>query len=218
MSHKYSVLAGFATFSNNTYWIKKEIDRIMLKYTGRADLELHASPIRTGKGFWRSYPQAVRSAILEDVLHLINDNYSQRFVLFGAVMNNKIPNVSETLFAQITSRFSMYLNRNNKKCGKYEKGLAIFDKSKKEDKYQNLSMDYQTLGNQWNYVLKTFAEVPVFLNSEMSRSIQVADLIAYSLFRYYEHNDDSYYSIIQNCFDKDAKKTYGLYTQLTEKK
>ena len=45
---KYSVLAGF---ENQTYWIQKAVDDIMLKYIGRADLELHASPIRSGRGF-----------------------------------------------------------------------------------------------------------------------------------------------------------------------
>ena len=49
---KYSVLAGFATFENQTYWIQKAVDDIMLKYTGRADLELHASPIRSGRGIY----------------------------------------------------------------------------------------------------------------------------------------------------------------------
>ena len=55
-SVKYSVLAGFSTFENQTFWIQKAVDEIMLKHTGRADLELHASPIRSGKGIWRGFP------------------------------------------------------------------------------------------------------------------------------------------------------------------
>ena len=57
---KYSVLAGFATFENQTYWIQKAVDDIMLKYIGRADLELHVSPIRSGRGIWRSFPKENR--------------------------------------------------------------------------------------------------------------------------------------------------------------
>ena len=45
----YSVLAGFATFENQTFWIQKAVDDIMLKHIGRADLELNASPIRSGR-------------------------------------------------------------------------------------------------------------------------------------------------------------------------
>lgn len=48
---KYSVLAGFETFENQNYWIQKAIDEIMLKYTGRADLELHASPLEVEEDF-----------------------------------------------------------------------------------------------------------------------------------------------------------------------
>ena len=61
---KYSVLAGFATFENQTFWIQKAIDDIMLKHTGRADLELHASPIRSGKGIWRGFTKDKRESIL----------------------------------------------------------------------------------------------------------------------------------------------------------
>ena len=43
------------------------------------------------------------------------------------------------------------------------------------------------------------------------RPIQVADLIAFSLFREFEYNDDAYYSIIKDCFDKDNNKQHGLY-------
>lgn len=91
------------------------------------------------------------------------------------------------------------------------RGLAIFDKSKMENKYQNWSKVYQTLGNRWNEKLNNFAEVPLFLDSTISRSIQVADLIAFALFRNFEYNDDTYYSIIKDCFDKDKSQQHGLY-------
>ena len=66
-------------------------------------------------------------------------------------------------------------------------------------------------GNHWGNTLVNFAEVPLFLDSKMSRLIQLADLVAYALFRKYEFGDDSYSSIIQGCFDKDKGQEYGLY-------
>lgn len=39
----------------------------------------------------------------------------------------------------------------------------------------------------------------------------VSYLIAFSLFRNFEYGDDSYYSIIQNCFDKENNRVHGLY-------
>ncbi len=78
-SVKYSVLAGFATFESQTFWIQKAVDEIMLRHTGRADLELHASPIRSGKGIWRGFPKDKREAILKDTLGYIKENYPRLF-------------------------------------------------------------------------------------------------------------------------------------------
>ena len=120
---KYSVFAGFATFENQSYWIQKAADEIMVRHTGR----------------------------------------------------------------------------------------AIFDKTKMENQYQNWSRGYQTLGNRLNERLNNFAEVPLFLDSAISRLIQVADLIAFSLFRNFEYGDDTYYSVIKDCFDKGKQHCNGLY-------
>lgn len=208
---KYSVLAGFATFENQTYWIQKAIDSIMEKHLGRSDIELHASPIRSGKSFWRSVPKATRDSILFSSLSYIRDNYPRQFILFEAVINNKKESVSEELFSQLTSRFDKFLKRKFTKHGESARGLCIFDKSKMENQYQNWSRIYQTLGNRWNERLNNFAEVPLFLDSSISRSIQLADLIAFSLYRNFEHSDDSYYSIIKDCFDQEKSQIHGLF-------
>lgn len=208
---KYSVLAGFVTSENQNYWIQKAIDEIMLKNIGTADLELHASPIRSGKGIWRRFPKEKRNRILTESLEYIKSNYPNQFILFGAVISNATENVPENLFTQLSSRFDKFLKRKYMKKDEQARGLAIFDKSKMGNQYQNWSKIYQTLGNQWKEKLNNFAEVPLFLDSKMSRSIQIADLIAFSLFRYFEYEDDTYYSIIKDCFDKDKTQQYGLY-------
>ncbi len=88
-------MAEFATFENQTFWIQKAVDEIMLKYTGRANLELHASPIRSEKGIWRGFPKEKREAILKDTFNYIKDNYSRQFILFGAVIDNSNDDVDE---------------------------------------------------------------------------------------------------------------------------
>ena len=184
----------------------------MIKHTGQSDLELHASPIRSGKGIWRSFSKDKRNALLTECLEYIRNHYPRQFILFGAVIkNNNSENVPEDLFSQLTSRFDMFLKRKYISHDESARGLCIFDKTKMENKYQNWSKVYQLLGNKWNQKLNNFAEVPLFLDSSMSRSIQLADLIAFALFRNFEYNDDSYFSIIQDCFDRDKKQVHGLY-------
>lgn len=172
---------------------------------------MHASPIRSGKGIWRSFPKQKREQILIETLEYVKENYPKQFILFGAVIRNTTENVPENLFTQITSRFDKFLKRKYIKKDESARGLAIFDKTKMENQYQNWSKIYQTMGNQWKEKLNNFSEVPLFLDSEMSRSIQVADLIAFSLFRYFEYSDDTYYSIIKDCFDKEKNIQHGLY-------
>ncbi|MGP1602253.1 DUF3800 domain-containing protein [Treponema sp.] len=208
---KYSVLAGFATYEDQPFWIEKAVDEIMFRHIGRTDLELHASPMRSGRGVWRGIPKEKRNAILKDCLEHIRKNYPWQCILFGAVIDNKTDDADEILFTQITSRFDKFLKRKFLKYNEAVRGLAVFDKSKLENQYQSWSRLYQSLGNMWKEKLNNFAEVPLFLDSRISRSIQLADLIAFSLFRYFEHKDDTYYSVIRDCFDKDKNQQYGLY-------
>ena len=44
---KYSVLAGFSTFENQTFWIQNAVDEIMLKHIGRSDLEINNGALRS---------------------------------------------------------------------------------------------------------------------------------------------------------------------------
>ncbi|MDR1278162.1 MAG: DUF3800 domain-containing protein [Treponema sp.] len=211
---KYCVLAGFVTREDQNYWIQQNIDKLVLQYTGLPYPELHGSPLRTGRGEWHQYPKDTRNKLFMATLEYIADNYPRQFILFGAVVKNQGGDVSENLFTQITSRFDKFLKRKYTKHEEPARGIAIFDKMRKEQQFQVWSQIYQKTGNRWGETLANFAEVPLFLDSKMSRSIQIADIVAYSIFRKYEHNDDTYFSVIQNCFDKEGNTEYGLYLSL----
>jgi len=207
---KYCVLAGFVTREDQNYWIQRNIDNIVNQHTGMTNIEIHGSPLRTGHGEWRQFPKAKRENLFMAVLNYIASNYPRQFILFGAVIRNQGDNIAEDLFTQITSRFDKFLKRKFAKHQEPARGIAIFDKTRMEQQFQVWSHIYQKIGNQWGETLDNFAEVPLFLDSKMSRSIQIADIIAYSIFRKFEHNDNTYFSIIKDCFDKEGKNEYGL--------
>jgi len=212
---QHCVLAGFAIRETQTYWVQQAVDNIVVQNLGISDIELHGTFIRTGKKEWRRFPKQIREKILKDTLNYIASNYPNQFILFGAVLDKSSyqgVSLSEELFTQITSRFDMLLKRRYAKTSRAERGIAIFDKTTLEHQFQMWSQVFQKTGNHWGNTLKNFVEVPLFLDSKMSRLIQLADIIAYSLFRKYESNDNSYFSIIQNCFDKDPiSGDHGLY-------
>jgi len=207
---KYCVLAGFVTREDQNYWIQQNIDKLVNQYTGMTDVEIHGSHLRTGHGEWRQFPKDKRENLFMEVLSYIADNYPRQFILFGAVIRNQGAYVAEDLFTQITSRFDKFLKRKYVKHQESARGIAIFDKTRMEQQFQVWSQVYQKIGNQWGETLKNFAEVPLFLDSRMSRSIQIADIIAHSIFRKYEYNDDRYFSIIRNCFDKEGTTEHGF--------
>lgn len=91
-----------------------------------------------------------------------------------------------------------------------QRGIIILDKSTYETTIQNLASDFRTIGHSWG-VLRNLAEVPLFLDSKASRLIQLADLIAYSIFRAYEMNDPQFFEIIAPRIDKEGGNLHGLF-------
>ena len=217
-SCQHCILAGFAIREGQTYWVQQAIDNIVAQHLGISDIELHGTYIRTGKKEWRRFPKQIRDDLFNAILSYIASNYPSQFILFGVALKKSHfqgNSLSEELFTQITSRFDMFLKRRYDRTGKRERGIAIFDKSTSEQQFQIWSQIFQKMGNRWGNTSANFAEVPLFLDSKMSRLIQLADLIAYSLFRKYEHHDDSYFTLIQNCFDRDTETgtVHGLYVR-----
>jgi hypothetical protein len=200
---KYSVLAGFATQEDQNYWIQQNIDELVNQHTGMTDLEIHGSPLRAGRKEWRRFPKEKREHLFMAVLNYIAANYPQQFILFGVAIRNQGSYVAENLLTQITSRFDTFLERKFEKHQEPARGIAIFDKTRMEQQFQTWSQIYRNIGNEWGETMVNFAETPLFLDSRMSRSIQIADIIAYSIYRKVEYNDDTYFSIIENCFDYD---------------
>lgn len=216
---KHCVLTGFSVYETRAYWIDKAISDIVCKYIPSYPIiEIHASPMRSGKGEWRGISRKIREAILMEALNLIvSDRGIQLFA--SVIAKSKVSilsTISDDLFSQVASWFDMFLRRIYKQSrGKnVQRGIAIFDGSKEEPKIQGLSHTFTNQANQWGNRLNNFAEVPLFLNSKMSRLLQLADVIAYSIFRKFEYNDDTYFSVIKDCFDSDGKAIHGLHTVL----
>jgi hypothetical protein len=57
------------------------------------------------------------------------------------------------------------------------------------------------------------AEVPLFLDSKASRLIQLADLVAYAVFRNYERTDSQFYDVIRDRFDREGGVIHGLHVR-----
>src|ERR1051325_4559129 len=214
-NQQFFVLAGFCVFERQGYWIAQELDKIAARFNPAdpASVELHGNPMYRGKGIFRRFPKADRYEALEDALRVFLRSHPSNRLFACVVRKAAVSPVDpvEVAFEQLSSRFDHYLTRLHK-SGDTQRGVILFDKSTFETTLQALATDCRTIGHRWG-ILRNFAEVPLFLDSKASRLIQLADLIAYAIFRHYESGDDRFFSVIRNRFDSEGGTVHGLYVR-----
>lgn len=212
----FFVLAGVSAFERQIYWIDRQLESIAARFdpADPSSVELHGSPMMNGRRFWRQFPLPQRIEAIKDALQVLASSHvSNRIfacVIRKAVISPKDP--VEYAFEQLASRFDYFLRRLHK-SGDSQRGIIIFDKSTYETTIQNLATDFRKIGHTWD-ILRNLAEVPLFIDSRASRLIQLADLVAYSIFRKYEQNDNQFYSIIEHRLDHEGGQVHGLCERL----
>ena len=215
-SQTYFVLAGVALFERQCFWVSSELDKIAerINPADPASVEFHGSPMYGGKKFWRRFSREERYQLIKEVLAVLSDSVPSNR-LFGCVVNKAALSPGdpvEIAFEQLASRFDHYLSRLHKQ-GDPQCGIIISDESTYENTLQGLATNFRTIGHTWGKI-RNLAEVPLFLDSRASRLIQLADLVAYSMFGNYEYGDDQFYAIINNRFDQVEGIKHGLYERL----
>ena len=106
------------------------------------------------------------------------------------------------------SRFDRYLRRL-RASDDDQRGLVILDKSAYETTLQQMSVAFRTLGTRWG-VIRRLADTPLFVDSRASRVIQLADHVAYAVFRRYQAGDAQYFDLVASKFDEEDGVVHGL--------
>lgn len=218
------VLAGIIMHETKLYWINKALENIAHELAPGApqQLEFHASEIYARRrGIWRDKTKDDAIAIIKQVLTTIPNeaHHNDKLCVVGCIVEKAyFPSHDpvELAFENLCSRFDIFLNKRNHAINSdghtsraRETGLIIFDKSSNETSIQRLALDFRNIGTRWN-TTKYLHEVPLFVDSQSSRAVQLADHVAYALYRRYEHCDLNYFNIIQGCFDADSERIHGL--------
>jgi len=146
-----------------------------------------------------------------DALQIFSNSARDNRIFAAAVQPAAIsPQDSvEYAFEQVASRFDQFLMRLHR-LGNTQRGVIVFDEATYETAIQSLSRDFRTVGHRWG-VLRNLAEVPLFLDSKASRLIQLADLVAYAVFRHFERGDSQFYDVIKDRFDREGSTLHGLH-------
>lgn len=212
-NQQYFVLAGFCVFERQGYWIANQLDQIAARFdpADRATVELHGSPMFGGRSRWPIYPKEDRHQAIEDSLKVFLQSHPSNR-MFASVIKKSAVSLRDPVgvaFEQLASRFDKYLMRLHRN-GDTQRGIIIFDKSTYETTIQSLATDFRTIGYTWG-LIRNFSEVPLFLDSKASRLIQLADLIAYAVFRHFEKGDNRFFPIIEPRFDSEGGIVHGLH-------
>lgn len=217
-AQRFFVLAGVAVFERSAHWVEQKLNEVAARFSPENPyaVELHGSPMRSGREGWKQHPLSARLQAINDALALGVASFPPRSVrLFGAVINKSAltgEDPVEHAFEQLASRFDRYLQRVYSKHNDAQRGIILFDKSSTERRIQTLALEFKYSGHTWGKT-KNYAEVPVFLDSRASRLIQLADLVAFALFRAYEHQDSAFLDTIHHCFDAEGAQVHGLYVK-----
>jgi hypothetical protein len=211
----YFVLGGVCINENSTYWLQTQLEN----YASKIDpnnpdgIEFHASDILQGaKQPWKSYTKRKdRIDIIRNVLFSLKGAKPDTVLFSCAVHKDSFPKDDpvEKAFEDLISRFDMYLGRRYHATGDSHRGLIIFDESSHETSLQKLTAEFRVQGTRWGG-LNNIAEVPLFVNSKATRLIQLADHIAYAVFRRYNAMDLAFFNCIEDRFDEDQSVIHGL--------
>ncbi|WP_199248620.1 DUF3800 domain-containing protein [[Phormidium] sp. ETS-05] len=211
---EYFVLAGIAVFETQTNWLSQELDRIAenIDPANPRGVEFHASEIFSRRSPpWKNMEREDAQGVIKAVLKVLARSHNNVRAFACAVHKGSYPGSDpvELAFEDLCSRFNIYLGRL-RAAGDIQQGLLILDKSTYETTLQKLARDFQTRGTQWGAVIRNIVDTPFFVDSHASRLIQIADHVAYSVFRRYNARDTQYFDIFAAKFDEADGIIHGL--------
>lgn len=221
----YFVLGGVAVPENSIRWLTHQIEQLAeeLNPNASSSIEFHAADIFGGRdGHWKNLRNRNdRIDIIKRLLSILDRAYSEIVTFACAVHKDSFPDRDPVMhaFEEVSSRFDMYLQRIYNGPTANHKGLIVLDKASYETSLQNLASSYRRDGNRWGSYLRNICEVPLFVDSRSSRLIQMADHIAYAVFRRYNAGDLNYFNCIEGRFDRDGNTgtIHGLVHKQTYK-
>ncbi|MBN2580881.1 MAG: DUF3800 domain-containing protein [Pirellulales bacterium] len=214
-NEEYLVLGGVAVFERQVYWLSESLEAIAktINPTDPDSVEFHASEIAGGRAPpWNTFKKKEdRINIIQSVLKVLAQDTVGTTAFACAVHKKSFPSDDpmERAFEEVCDRFDHYLRRKYQEDNEKARGLIIIDKTAYETTLQGLARDFRRIGTRWR-VIKNLADIPLFVDSRASRIVQLADHVAYSVFRRYQAGDTRLLDVILSSFDAEGGKIHGL--------
>lgn len=157
-----------------------------------------------------------RKYILE-IAHCISDwSFSRLFaecidkIHFDPARSRPPQTVDEQAFEQIISRFEQYLKIKGKGNPESQFGLLIHDNNQTvAKKHTDLMKQFYQKGTLWT-TLENIIETPLFVDSQLTSMVQIADVCAYALRRYLENSEEELFKLVFTRADRKDGRVVGV--------
>lgn len=202
-----------SVYEAQAHWVTQQLDDLAesIQPGDPHGVEFHASEIFARRAPpWRSMTREEAQGVICAVLGILRDSYGSARAFACAVHKDSFPGQDpmELAFEELYNRFDRYLGRLRAE-GDRQRGLLILDESAHETTLQRMAREFRTLGTQWG-IIRNLADIPLFVDSKASRVVQLADHLAYAVFRRYNAGDTKYFDLIASKFDADGGVVHGL--------
>lgn len=118
--------------------------------------------------------------------------------------------VDEQAFQQVISRFEQYLEITRSTKGEKNFGLIIHDNNETVAKKHTAMMKrFHKQGTLWTSILN-IVETPLFVDSQLTSMVQIADLCSYALRRYIENDEERLFDLIFQRADRKDNIVVGV--------
>jgi len=202
-NQEYVVLGGVCVSDYSIRWLSFELEKLASQIAPNCPekVEFHAVDIFAGNEYpWTNYPKkSDRIEIIKKVLHTLDTAYDS-ISTFAIAIEKKVYKNDDPMLKAYESISQTFNNHLEFDCNPPEKGMIIIDNTSYETGLQNLAAEIRKTGNKIGQYNKSIIEIPLFVDSKVSRLVQLADHIAYAVFRRYNAGDINYFNVIENRF------------------
>jgi hypothetical protein len=212
---EHFVMGGLALHEEDVYPFGRAVANLQRRVLPKhPDLEIHATDVFSGRREWAAVPRPDRMKLLNAVFSFLETweaPSGRRPTYFGvAVHRPAYPNTDllELAHLELFRRFDIMLSRLHQQ-GDSHRSLVVADNSSYEKILQKLVPEWKVNGTPKGK-LHGLIEVPLFVDSTASRSVQMADSVAWATFNYYERGKRTYLQKLHGGFDSVDGIQHGL--------
>ncbi len=210
----YLVLGGVSVFEAQVHHLTQKLDHLAEGICPQDPhgVEFHASEIfsRRRNTVWGGLERPAAQLVIKSVLDVLRESHASVRAFACAVHKASFPeqNSMAVAFEEIVNRFDLYLRRLNND-GDQQRGLLIIDECSYAPLLRNMTQDFRAHGTQ-SGAIRYIADITLCVDSHASRVVQLADHVAYAVFRRYNAKDTHYFDVIASKFDQADGVIHGL--------